>query len=140
VAERSRRGVFDPKRKLFFTLGGTTTSGKPELFAFDVTAGMAVYDAWVTSGGDDIVSAAAPGADVDTAADAIVAWNGGPARVLDLGTKQWATKSGAGAPGKAVEAGTYGRFRYLAAYNVFVLVNEPSENVFFYKHTAGCGP
>lgn len=135
-----RRGVFDPKRKLFFTLGGTTASGKPELFAFDVTTSQAVHEAWVTSGGDDIVSSNAPGADLDTAADAIVAWNGGAARVLDLASKAWSTKSAAGAPGKAVEAGTYGRFRYIAVYNVFVLVNQASENVFFYKHTGGCGP
>ncbi|MDI1450127.1 hypothetical protein [Polyangium sp. 6x1] len=32
------------------------------------------------------------------------------------------------------------RFRYIAQYNVFVLVNRADENVFFYKHTAGCGP
>jgi hypothetical protein len=135
-----RRGVFDPKRKIFFTLGGKNGAGKPDFFAYDTVANKPVYDQWVTAGGDDIAGGHAPGADYDPVADAIVAWSGGPARVLDLATKQWSTRSGAGAPAKAVENGTYGRFRYIRQYNVFVLVNEPDENVFFYKHTAGCGP
>jgi hypothetical protein len=135
-----RRGVFDPKRGIFFTLGGKHLDGKPDFFAFDTQTMKPVYEEWTTTGGDDIAGSAAPGADYDPVADAIVAWNGGPARVLDLNTKTWATKNGTGAPTSPVATGTYGRLRYIAQYNVFVLVNGPDENVFFYKHTAGCGP
>lgn len=135
-----RRGVFDPKRQIFFTLGGKHQDDKPDFFAFDASTKQAVSDQWVTTSGDDIAGGAAPGADLDPIADAIVAWNGGPARVLDLATKQWSKKSASGAPPMPVSQGTYGRFRYISQYNVFVLVNGPDQNVFFYKHTPGCGP
>ncbi|MDI1474999.1 hypothetical protein [Polyangium sp. y55x31] len=135
-----RRGVFDTKRKIFFTLGGALDDGKLDFFAFDTQTNQALLDAWATTGGDDLAKVAGPGADYDPVADAIVAWGGGPARVLDLNTKAWSTKSGTGAPATPVEKGTYGRFRYIAQYNVFVLVNGPDQNVYFYKHTAGCGP
>ena len=36
--------------------------------------------------------------------------------------------------------GTYGRWCYIQAYNVFILVNSVDENVYFYKNTEGCGP
>lgn len=134
-----RRGVFDPKRKLFFTLGGKHSDGKPDFFAFDTVSKQPVYDVWQTTDGDEIAGGHAPGADHDPTADAIVAWAGGSAWALDLATKQWTQKSGAGAPAAQVENGTYGRFRYLSRYNVFILVNKPDENVYFYKHTGGCG-
>jgi hypothetical protein len=134
-----RRGIFDSKRKLFFTMGGKTGDGKPDFFAWDTVTNKPVYDAWVTTGGDDVASAGSPGADYDSAADAIVAWSGGAARVLDPTTKHWSTKSAVGAPPLPVTQGTYGRFRYVSRYNVFVLVNRWDQNVYFYKHTTGCG-
>lgn len=134
-----RRGVIDTKREIFFTLGGMTGDMKPDFFAWDIATGKAIYDQWVTTGGDDIASGHAPGADYDPKADAIVAWSGGPARALDMTSKVWSTKSSTGAPPMPVAQGTYGRFRYIAKYNVFVLVNAPDQDVFFYKHTAGCG-
>jgi hypothetical protein len=135
-----RRGIFDTKRKIFFTLGGTTGEGKLDFFAWDAAANKLAYDDWGTTGGDELAKANGPGADYDSAADTIVAWAGGAPRALDLTTKAWSTKSAVGAPPKPVDAGTYGRFRYIPRYNVFVLVNRWNENVYFYKHTAGCGP
>ena len=35
--------------------------------------------------------------------------------------------------------GTYGRWRYIPRVNAFILVNDVDENVYFYKHTGGCG-
>jgi len=135
-----RRGVLDTKRRIFFTMGGKTSDGKPDFFAWDAVADQPVYDAWVTTGGDDIAGGVAPGADYDAAGDALVAWSGGAARVLDPTTKQWSTMSAVGAPPAAVTNGTFGRFRYIPQYNVFVLVNRWDEDVHFYKRTAGCGP
>ena len=43
-------------------------------------------------------------------------------------------------PTSETSGGTYGRWRYVDAYNVFILVNSVDENVYFYKHTPGCGP
>ncbi|MEJ7733784.1 MAG: hypothetical protein WKG00_31885 [Polyangiaceae bacterium] len=54
-------------------------------------------------------------------------------------SKVWTQKNADGAPAEQVAQGTNGRWRYVPRYNVFILVNEPDEDVRFYKHTAGCG-
>ena len=72
-------------------------------------------------------------------ADALVAWTGGSPRILDLESQAWSAGTDVGAPPTQVDAGTYGRWRYIDSYNVFILVNQPGQNVYFYKHTAGCG-
>jgi hypothetical protein len=59
---------------------------------------------------------------------------------LDLDTREWTLGGEVGAPVSAASGGTFGRWRYVAAYNVFILVNSVDENVHFYKHTFGCGP
>ncbi len=156
-----RRAALDTKRNLLFVLGGSL------YFVFDLAANQIVTDSWITTGGGafdnssfvvggypnggypdqviqtgggDVITADAPGVDYDPRADALVAWNGGAPYVLDLASKAWARGSATGALPTAVQRGTYGRFRYIAQYNVFILVNGPNDDVTFYKHTAGCGP
>jgi hypothetical protein len=71
----------------------------------------------------------------------VVAWpNDGAPYALDLATKAWTVGSADGAPTSATSGGTSGRWRYVDATNVFVLVTSVDENVHFYKHTSGCGP
>ena len=94
---------------------------------------------WVTPGSNAVISAPAPGVDYDPKADALVAWKGGAVWVLDMSTKKWTQKSALGAPTAQQRTGTFGRWRYIAEYNAFVLVNSAKDDVFFYKHTAG-GP
>jgi hypothetical protein len=129
---------------------------------WDIAAGRPVTDDWITtgggaytnretverfypdqifeSGGGAIYYAAAPGFDYDSAADDFVAWpNTGAPYSLDLETKQWTSGSDVGAPSAPNSHGTYGRWRYIAAYNVFILINSVDENVYFYKNTSGCG-
>jgi hypothetical protein len=94
------------------------------------------------SGGGAIYYASAPGIDYDSAADDLVAWpNRGAPYALDLETKEWVIGGGVGAPDSSTGTfGTFGRWRYVPEYNVFILVNSVDENVYFYKHTSGCGP
>ena len=54
--------------------------------------------------------------------------------------RSWTQGSSAGTPTAPVDHGTFGRFRYVRRTNVFVLVNGVDDDVWFYKHTAGCGP
>ena len=133
---RYRRGVLDSKRRLFFAFGE-----KPEtqVFVWNIDEAADVSADWKSSGGEAVFAMSAFGVDYDPSADAMVAWGGGTPWVLDLASKTWTAKSGEGAPAAQVDTGTYGRFRYIPRYNVFVLVNEPDEDVRFYKHSAGCG-
>ncbi|MEM9070147.1 MAG: hypothetical protein AAGE52_16690 [Myxococcota bacterium] len=151
--ERSgdKTGVIDPTRDLFWSMG----SG--DIFVWDIAASTIVTGDWVTTGGGDytnadvvgdreeqlfesggatIYDAQAPGVDYDAAADALVAWanRGGP-WTLDLDARVWTQGSGEGAPISENSGGTFGRWRYISAYNVFILVNSAEENVRFYKHT-----
>lgn len=133
---RYRRGVVDSKRRLFFAFGETPET---QVFVWDIDKAEHVSEAWKSSGGDAIFAVSAFGVDYDPSADAMVAWGGGTPWVLDLASKTWTQKNGEGAPELQVEAGTFGRFRYIPRFNVFVLVNGPDDDVRFYKHTAGCG-
>jgi len=83
-----------------------------------------------------VITAAAPGLTYDAKADQIVAWVGGGPWGLDLTNKVWTQRSSDGAPADSTSTGTYGRFRYLPEYNVFLLVTS-MDAVFFYKNTAG---
>ncbi|MBI3900081.1 MAG: hypothetical protein HY308_17570 [Gammaproteobacteria bacterium] len=114
------------------------------------------------SGGGDILNAYGPGFDYDSKADQMVGWIGGGTVIgndgkpvtgsdglpitipsqpyaLDLNSKTWTTKNPTGAPATKTKNGVYGRWRYLERYNVFILVNSASSNVYFYKNSAG-GP
>jgi hypothetical protein len=129
-----KRGVVDPVRRLFYAIGDG------QRFVYAIDTGEAVLDHWSTTGDDGgLFGAYGPGVDYDVVADALVGWTGGSPRILDLETQTWSAGSDVAAPPAQVVNGTYGRWRYVERYNVFVLVNQPEQNVYFYKHTAGCG-
>lgn len=150
-----KTAAFDPTRGLFWSVGNN------DILVWDAAQKKIVTDDWVTvgggdytnearlkgypdqvfkSGGGDIYNVLAPGFDYDSTTDALVGWpNKGAPRILDLKTKNWTVGNATGAPTSKTSGGTFGRFRYVAAYNVFVLVVSVDENVYFYKHTAGCG-
>jgi hypothetical protein len=160
-----KTAVVDTRRGLFWSVGGRCPS--PDgmcygtILVWNVAEGRDVTDDWVTtgageydngnivdrfypeqhfrSGGGIIYYANAPGIDYDSAADDLVAWpNQGPPYALDLETKEWTVGETVGAP-VGEQHGTYGRWRYVDAYNVFILVNRADDNVYFYKITSGCG-
>ena len=90
----------------------------------------------IETGGAAVIQAADPGLDYDARADQLVSWTGQALWVLDPATKIWSQKPAAGGPVQAGGASIYGRFRYIEALNVFILVPNPNE-VWFYKNTAG---
>lgn len=149
-----KRAALDVKRGLVWFFGAGIA------LVYDIANAAHVTDDWVTTGGSmfsneeqigshseqlfvtgggEIVRGKGPGVDYDTAADAMVGWVGGAPWILDLTTKTWRRSAADGGPDEPSINGTYGRFRYVARLNVFVLVNSVDEDVHVYKHTAGCG-
>lgn len=150
----NKRGAIDTRRRLFWSVGSR------DFLVWDLANEKVVTDEWVTSGageysnearvkrypdqvfrsgGGEIFDASAPGFDYDTKADQFVAWKGGAPYILDLATKTWKTGNAAGAPTAQAKNGTFGRWRYVPEYNVFILVNGAGSNVYFYKNKGG-GP
>ncbi|MBK6697066.1 MAG: hypothetical protein IPG50_33500 [Myxococcales bacterium] len=96
----------------------------------------------VTTGPKDIEAAINPGLAWDSSVKRLVGWKGGSeVFTLDLPTKTWTKVAAAGTvvPTTAQEKGTFGRFRYSPAKNVYVLVNSVDDNVFVYRLSNGTG-
>jgi hypothetical protein len=135
-----RSAVIAPSQRLFIAAGGTLADGGLDIIAYDLDAGAEVTARFGWSGNPAAAMTAGAGMDIAPRANAIVAWSGGAPSIFDLGSRTWTTGSAVGAPASQVTDGTYGRFRYIAYLNVFILVNDPAEDVHFYKLTPGCGP
>jgi hypothetical protein len=132
-----RRALVDTRRGFFISMGGGSKT-----LIYDIAQARVVSDdpEWAMTGMGGLEQAPGPGADYDVKADALVAWIGGGPYVLEMAAspKAWQRKSGLGSP--VASAGrTFGRWRYIAKLNVFILVSDATANVTFYKHTAGCG-
>lgn len=128
----------DPKRRMLVGVG----AGK--VYQWDISDPAAVIpaQALTTTGGEDAITVGAPGLAYDPVGEQMVAWGGGPdVFTLDSRTKVWTrhARTGGAMPTAPAVYGTYGRFRYAASKNVFVVVNKTDENVFFFKLTAGPG-
>ena len=135
-----RRGVILPAQRLFLAVGGTLKDpAVPDVFVYDLEGKRDVTGAHTMSGDTGVISVAGPGLDADARTGSLVAWAGGAPAIMDPATWHWRRGSARGAPLQAVGNGTYGRFRYIAYLNVFILVNKPEEDVHFYKLSAGCG-
>lgn len=76
-----------------------------------------------------------PGFAYADARDRFFAWGGGRnVYVFDPASERWTLVAASGDdPGPQQTWGTYGRFRYSAARDVFVLVNSTTQNVFVFK-------
>ena len=125
------KGVIDSKRHLLFTVG----SG--EFLTYDLAEENDVTSEWKTTGGDELIAGYGGGVAYDAKTDHLVGWVGGGVFVLDMQTKAWKRMTSTGAPVKQAGNGTFGRFRYDADDNVFVLANAVDENVYIYKLSAG---
>lgn len=130
----------DPGRKLMVAVGNG------EVWTWDLSASGDIPGvALTTTGGDEILSANSPGFVYDPEIDQFVAWNGGAdVFTLDMQTSTW-TKHSPAAENTVVPSapngnGTFGRFRYSPARNVFVVVNAVNENVYIYRLSPGGGP
>jgi len=135
-----RRGVILPAQRIFLAAGGTLKNpAAPDVFVYDLDGRRDVTGAYPMTGDTSVISVAGLGLDADARTGELVAWAGGAPAIMDPATWHWRRGSPLGAPPQAVRNGTYGRFRYIAYLNVFILVNKPEEDVHFYKLSAGCG-
>jgi hypothetical protein len=92
--------------------------------------------------GCSFISAAAPGAAYDSVQDKIVGWSGGGTVYLynpDTDACASVTYT-TNAPPAQQTLGTYGRFRYFPALNVFALVNDAAQNAYALRLTNGTPP
>ena len=111
----------------------------PDVFVYHLDDRREVTREHSMSGDISVIGVAGSGLDADVRTGSLVAWTGGAPAIMDPATWYWRRGSACGAPPKAVANGTFGRFRYISYLNVFILVNKPEEDVYFYKLSAGCG-
>ncbi len=129
--------AIDPKRRFFVLIGSGT--GAPQALRWDLDRpGPATDLRSVTSGDKEIEGAYAPGFDYHPASGVFVAWSGGAdVHVLDPASWRWTRRAPAPGnrtvPGPQLSTGTYGRFRYVPALDLFVLMNGVERNVFVYR-------
>jgi hypothetical protein len=122
--------AIDTKRNLLISVGNGYVS------VYDLNDQNYERQHWSTTGAEELVNAYAPGLAYDPLRDRIVGWAGGDIFSLNVETKQWARSSVPGGPEKRV-GDTFGRFRYIPEYDVFIAVTHVDEDVFFYKPAAG---
>ncbi len=135
-----RRGVIMQAQRLFVAAGGVLKNpAAPDVFIYDLDGRRDVTGAYPMTGDTSVIASEGHGLDVEARNGWLVAWAGGAPAIMDPATWHWRRGSARGAPPQAVGNGTYGRFRYIAYLNVFILVNKPEEDVHFYKLSAGCG-
>jgi hypothetical protein len=134
VAGWAETGALDPADHIL------VTTGQGHLSVVNLTTGAVVQP---TSSGDQTVqNGASPGFVWDSAANLFVGWNGGSTLyTLDPHTWQWTAHAAVAdntiMPTAAASNGTFGRFQYDAADNVFVVVNDISQDVYVYKPDFG---
>lgn len=129
--------AIDPERHLLVAVGGY--GKRPQAFAWNLGDPGRPLNLIPRSTGDKrLERVAAPGFVYDSKIGKFVGWHGGPdVYVLDPGTWHWEKISPASpdamAPGKPNRTGTYGRFRYVASKDLFILVNAASQDVYVYR-------
>jgi len=113
--------------------GMLVAAGHGKLFAYDIRGGGApLRQVWRSSGGDALIAKPNPGFEYDASADRLVGWAGGSVYSLNPETKVWEVFDAPGSP-KPTTYGIFGRWRYVPALDVYVVVTGIDENVHFYK-------
>lgn len=130
---RNSTAAFDAVRNLIVTIGGG------QMVTYDVRQMGLLTPTIVQATGDvSIVSAQAPGLDYHARAQRLVAWSGGAyVYVLDTDGHTWhriqPAPGNVVVPGVANRNGTYGRWRYVPTYDVFVVVSGVTQPVYIYR-------
>jgi hypothetical protein len=129
--------VIDPKRKLFFIVGGQApnTPNSNVIQVVDISAhSKYALQNWKITGCGPLPSAGYPGVAYDPVLDRIVGWAGGnTVYIFNPDTKTCTTTSPPDGPGAPQNNGTNGRFRYFPGIDAFILVNDASQNAFVLK-------
>ncbi|MDB5332207.1 MAG: kelch repeat protein [Phycisphaerales bacterium] len=127
----------DSKRHLLVACG----KGKVKSWGLSPIPERVPFSFLTTTGDTDILASSSPGFCYVPSMDKFVAWAKGPdVYTLDMDAKKWTrippASSNKVTPGKPDQWGTFGRFRYVASKNVFVLCNAVNQNVFIYRLNA----
>jgi hypothetical protein len=132
----NRTGAIDPIERKFVWFGGFG-----DTIAFDLDAAETAPAAQPTTGDREIELAIFPGFAYDSVRRVLVAWSEGD-DVYTLDTRTWvwtripADPTNTVVPGPPNMNGTFGRFRYVPSKDVFILVNNVQQNVYFYRMPA----
>jgi hypothetical protein len=127
-------GAIDPVDNILVATGGGF------LNAVNLTTGAVISPP--ASGDLTVQNGNAPGFVWDPAANEFVGWNGGSTLyTLDPHTWLWTAHPAAAintvTPTAPTADGTFGRFQYDAADNVFIVVNDVNQGVYVYKPDFG---
>ncbi|MFQ5634651.1 MAG: hypothetical protein ACE5G3_04890, partial [Gammaproteobacteria bacterium] len=139
----------DPERDLLVTLEGRDNG---EVLVHDLKNPAARYVAVNIAGDQTLLTVKAAGFEWDPVVKKFVGWNALTDRAAvytltppagDWRTQTWMWQRVGPAPGNTVipteraSTKTYSKWRYMPAYNAYILVNRTNENVFAYKLSAG---
>ncbi len=130
----------DWRRRLMVSCG----KGKLKIWQLTDVPGQVEAAEIATEGGQPVVDAASPGFCYVPAMDRFAGWaNGTDLYTLDLDARKWTRHPAAATnranPGAAQQWGTFGRFRYSPATNLFVVCNSVKQNVYLYR-LSGAAP
>jgi hypothetical protein len=127
-------GEIDPVRRLYVVFG------RGSAYALDLKTGTLNDWSSSTSGCSALVNNDYPGIAYDSSRGLMVGWTGGDTVYeFNPDTKTCTAVTWAGGPGAAQGNGTYGRFRYFPALNVFAVVNDWQQNGYTLRLTSGSG-
>ena len=128
-------GEIDPVRRMFIVFGRTTA------YSLNLTTGVLSDWSNSTSGCSSLVNNDYPGLAYDSSRGLMVGWVGGnTVYEFNPDTKSCNAVTWPNGPGAAQNNGTFGRFRYFPALNVFAVVNDWQENAYTLRLTSGGNP
>jgi hypothetical protein len=127
-------GEIDPVRRLFIVFGRGVAVG------LNLTTGTVNDWSSTASGCSALINNDYPGIAYDSSRGLMVGWVGGnTVYEFNPDTKACNAVTWPNGPGAAQANGTYGRFRYFPALNVFAVINDWQENAYTLRLTSGSG-
>jgi hypothetical protein len=138
----------DPTRDIFVVVEGRV---KHVIYAFDLKNPTQPPVTLNTTGDTTVQNSAGNGFGWDPVAKAFIGWAGGssvykltpPSGDWRTGTWTWTRLDPAAGntanPGAKNAANTYSRWRYVPSVNAWIIANNTSSDVFFYKVSSGAG-
>jgi hypothetical protein len=126
ITDYHETAVIDSKRRLFFLFGGGSA------YSIDISAERGHYELKsLKVTGCSFITAPYPGVAFDLSRNVVVGWAGGDAVYLyNPDTDSCSSVVYPNGPGPQQANGTLGRFRYMPALNLFVLVNSFTQNAY----------